>query len=691
MPEYFLEIRSQELPARQARRGIEWLAGRLFEDLMGLGLAPAEIVTGTTRRRLAVGLVGLPEAGPDRVVQELGPPLQEARDEAGEPSEALLGFAERVGRGVDELETIRTERGEYVAVEQLEAGVSAVAALTRMLPRILTELRWKGNDRWRPIPGAWPSPVVGLTSVFDGSLLPLTLEGVEATVETVGHPVFSPTAFEVSGFESYRDQLLQRGLVVSWRDRREILEERLHEEATAARGEMLAGEALLDALTARCEIPGVVRATFDPEFLSLPEEVILVFLEEHGAVALRGREGLLPSFLAVMDRADDPEGTIAAGHGRAVAGHLADARYHLEADLRLTLVERARQLELVVFHPRLGSWATKVERIRQLLELLCDELGWEDEKETVLQAAALAKADLISELVRELPRLRGTLGAVYARREGYGEGVWQAIADHYRPAGSSEIPRQRSGRLLAVADRLDTLVGFLGIGEGPRAGRDPMALRRLAVGLLRILIEGEIPLDLEMVAARAVLLYGDTLEREAADLLADLMALLDDRLTYLLGQRGFHFDEIEAGVAVGRKNLPDLVSRLEALREARGQVEFRSLVLSAKRISNLVDGVPEYEIVPDLLEDEAEIALAEQLAIVRPRVDEAAAARHYGECLERIQDLVPALERFFADVLVMDENQRRRENRLALLQACRRVFWKVARLKAVGGDRGEGS
>jgi glycyl-tRNA synthetase beta chain len=527
-------------------------------------------------------------------------------------------------------------------------------------------------------------PVLSILSLLDGEILPFEFDGIRAGNTSCGHPILSPESFTVHSGTEYRQRLAKLGIEVVWNDRRERLFEALKTEADELKGRLEEDPELLEHLSSQLEIPGATGGSFDPDFLNLPEQILLAALrDQHMAFPLRNRDGdLLPLFVTGMNRPDDPVGSIRTGQARALTGRLVDARFHYEADRKHTMAERGRQLEHIAFHSDLGTYAEKTERVLSLAEFLVDELDLDQEREAVGQAGALLKADLTTEMFRDFPRLRGTLGGIYAREEGYVEAVWRAIAEHYDPRSSEgPIPTQPTGQVLAVADRLDTLVGYLGLGLLPRGGKDPNALRRLAQGLLRILLEAGFEFDLDMVAARAVLLYGDALERGAQEILTDLQGFLGDRLTQLLGQRGFNFDEIEAAKAIGQRNLPDLVARIEALRTVREEPDFRSLVLAAKRISNLVDGSQEVEIQADLLVEEAERELAEAVVAVRKDVDLAVSERRYADGLRRIEALVPALDRFFAEVLVMDENESRRTNRLALLQSCRRTFWRVARLK----------
>lgn len=687
--ELLFELRCQEMPQGKLRPTLQQLAGRLFEELMGRGLAPQEILTGVTPRRLTLCCRGLPAAEPDRQEQHLGPPLSEAFD-GEKATEALHGFVERLGVEPKDLQEIKTERGTYLGVVRRIAGRPVAEVLESLLPRLLGEMRWETRGRWHR-DRRWFRPLTGLMVMLDGELLACSYDGVEAGHETVGHPRLSPQPFVTRNFGDYREGLGRRGIEVSWKARRAKLQEGLTARAQELGGEIVTHDELLDILADRCEVPGVVHGSFDPAFLDLPEEVLLATLiDQQRAFPVRSRQDLLPFFITAMDRPEDTDGRVQRGHERALAGRLLDARFYYDADRQITLAERSDRLEQMAFHPGLGSLADKAQRVEALVSLIARELGWDDEAEAARQAATLAKSDLGTDMVREYPSLRGTMGGIYAREQGYVAAVWQAIAEHYRPASPRHpIPESRAACLLAVADRLDTVVGFCGLGQLPKGKHDPLALRRLVQGMLRILTECRMELDLDLVAARAVLLYGERLASDAQTTLTALQSFLDDRSRHFLGQMGMAFDEIEATMAVGSKSLPHVVDRLRALQKVRGEAEFRSLVLAAKRISNMVQGAAEYELQESLLVEEAEIELSTSLTEVRRRVTEAVAEKRYEEAFVAMEDLVAPLDRFFAEVLVMDENVERRHNRLALLQRCRRVFWRVARLRDMVVEKGE--
>ncbi|MEZ5333368.1 MAG: glycine--tRNA ligase subunit beta [Thermoanaerobaculia bacterium] len=398
---------------------------------------------------------------------------------------------------------------------------------------------------------------------------------------------------------------------------------------------------------------------------------------------------LLPGFLTVMDRADDPDGSVRAGNEWVVEARLADARFFWSEDVKQPLAERLERLEHLTFHAELGSFAAKGERVRQLTAVLADVLDWGDQKEAAEEAATLLKADLTTEMVKEFTSLQGTVGGIYARDEGYPAEVWQAIYDQYLPVSAEDrIPRGSVGLLTGLADRLDTLVGIFGLGLVPSGSRDPFGLRRAAQGLVRIVLEADLPLDLDLAGAKAVLLYGDRLERSGDDVLSDLRPFLHDRARHLLGREGFAYDEIEAALAVGAP-LPDVRARVRALHAVREEPAFLEVVLAAKRIANIVKDAPEHELDEKLLREDAEKSLWTESRTLREEVVAAEAEGEYERALRAIAGFAQYLERFFTDVLVMDEDRALRHNRIALLQGIQRTLSRIARLTEMVVDKAE--
>ena len=689
--ELLLEVRCEEIPARMLQPAIRELASRLFEELMPLNLAPKEVRTCCTPRRLVLIVKGLPQKEPDREEELIGPPVSVAYGKADEPTPAALGFAKKCGVAPSELRRIEKDKGEYLAATRRIAGRPTAIVLAELLPPLIRRLSWAKSMRWGAGEGPWVRPVHGLVAIFDGAVVPFELFGVGSSDTTIGHPVHSGRPFKVSGGSDYLRKMARRGIEVRFEARRQKLLDRMTALAKEAGGELVQDDELLDRLTAICGSPGIVHGQFDPAYLTLPREVLVTSLRHHqSAFTLESNGDLLPSFLTVMDRLDDPAGRVQAGNEWVVEARLADARFFYDEDRKRTLSERQGDLENLSFHARLGSYGEKARRIGQLSEVLCSALGWEDDLQSAKRAAELLKVDLTTQMVKEFTSLQGIMGGVYAREEGEPEEVWQAIYEQYQPASSNDrIPKGRVARITGLADRIDTLVGIFGLGLVPTGSRDPFGLRRAAQGVVRVVLEGGLPLDLDLVAARAVLLYDDRLEKSGDEILATLRPFLHDRVRHILGQQGHAYDSIEAALAVSSRHLPDLKARVEALQSVRDEPSFLSVVLAAKRIANIIKDSPEYDLDEDLLTEQAERDLHREAQELRTVVETAEAAGEYERCFRRIADLAEVLDRFFIEVLVMDENRELRFNRIALLQSIQRTLSRTARLTEVVVDRAE--
>lgn len=691
--EFLLEVRSEEIPARMLEPGVKELATRVFEELMARGIGPREIETGYTPRRLVLTLAGLPEREPDREEQVMGPPVRAAYTADGAPTPALLGFAKRTGLEPDQLAKVQTDKGEYLAATKKTEGRPTREVLGEIVPRVLAGISWAKTMRWASGEGPWVRPIHGIIALLDGEVVPFQLFGVNAGDETEGHPTLSPAPFRVTGVQDYRRQLADRNVEVRPGERSRVLHETMKARAEALGGTLVDDPALLEKLAAICEIPGVMEGHFGDAFLELPSEVLATSLRDHQSaltVAAPGGNGLLPCFLTVMDRPDDPIGRARSGNEWVVAARLADARFFHGEDRKAGLAHRAEQLQRLNFQEKLGSYATKTERIVALSAALCDQLGWGDEKLHAVEAARLLKVDLATEMVKEFTSLQGIMGGIYAREEGQPEEVWQAVYDQYMPASTDDrIPRGRVGQITGLADRLDTLVGIFGLGLIPTGSKDPFGLRRAAQGVIRIALEGNLPLDLEKAAAEAARLYGDRLTRSTSQILDDLRPFLFDRMRYLLGLEGFAYDEIEAALAVGVGSLPDLRARVDALHKVREEAAFLTVVLAAKRIANIVKDAEAQPFDEATLVEPAEKDLAAAFQGLSAEVEEAAAAGDYERCLRRIAGLAPVLDRFFVEVLVMAEDEAVRRNRLALLQAIGKTASRTAKLTEMVVDKAE--
>jgi glycyl-tRNA synthetase beta chain len=689
--EFLLEVRCEEIPARMLEPAIRQLASRLFEQLLACGLAPKEVQTGFTPRRLMLFLKGLPEREPNRSEAKMGPPVSAAYDAAGEPTAAATGFAKKCGLEVENLTRVETDKGDYVVAEHKIEGRSTIAVLSQLVPQTLGDLDWAKTMRWGSGEGPWVRPIHSLVALFGSEVVPFELFGVASGDSTAGHPVLSPQEIVVKSGSDYRRKMARRGIEVRFESRKEKLLQKMQKAADGLGGVLVEDPALLDKLAAICAIPGVIVGRFDASFLTLPREVLITSLRDHqSAFTVEAEARLISCFLTVMDRPDDPAGRVRAGNEWVVEARLADAKFFYEEDKKTSLADRRASLEQLIFHARLGSYADKTTRITQLSEVLCQALGWQKEQEAVMQAAELLKLDLTTEMVKEFTSLQGIMGGVYSREEGLPEPVWQAVYDQYLPTSIDDpIPRGPVGQLTAIADRVDTLVGIFGLGLVPTGSRDPFGLRRAAQAVVRILLEGDLPIDLDLVAAQSVRYYGDRLEKSGEEILAWLRPFFQDRVRYLLGLEGYDYDSIEAALAAGSSNLPDLRSRVDALHRVRQHPDFLSVVLAAKRIANIIKEAPEQTLQEGLLKEKEEKSLYHGSRQLRSEIESAEAAGDYELCFRKIADFAGVLDEFFVKVLVMDENRDLRFNRIALLQSIQRTISRAARLTEIVVDKAE--
>jgi glycyl-tRNA synthetase beta chain len=687
--EFFLEVRCEEIPARMLNAAMKKLASGLFEELLACHLAPSEGKTGFTPRRLAIALSGIPAAEPDREQQVTGPPADVGFDADGQPTAAALGFAKRCGVDSSALRRIETEKGDYLSAIVRTEGKPAPMVLAEITPRVLKDLPWPKVMRWGGGEGPWARPIHGIVALYDGVVVPFELFGISTGSETAGHPILSPREFSVSGFADYSRKLGRRKIVIRFEERKKKLASALRKEAERLGGRLVEDETLLDQLTAMCGTPGVVSGSFDPTFLELPREVLVTTLRDHqSAFSVEAGGALLPSFLTLMDRPDDPEGRIRAGNEWVVAARLADASFFFAEDRKVPLRDRKDDLARLTFHVKLGSYAEKSQRIVRLCRVLGEVVGWEAEAAAAEEAAQLLKVDLTTEMVKEFTSLQGIMGGLYSRLEGEREEVWKSIYEQYLPAATDDpIPSTRVGRLVGLADRIDSLVGILGLGHVPSGSKDPFGLRRAAQAVVRIALEGGLAVDLDLVAAKAYQGYGGRLELDGKEVLAVWRPFLADRVRHLFGLAGFAYDEIEAALEVAANNLPDLRARVDALHQVREEEGFLSVVLAAKRIANILRDTSEQAFKEELLTEDAEQRLYQAFLSLKSEVEGAEAEGRYEQCLRAMTGFAEVLDRFFVEVLVMDENLDLRNNRIAMLQSIRRVLSRTAELTAVVVER----
>jgi glycyl-tRNA synthetase beta chain len=536
-------------------------------------------------------------------------------------------------------------------------------------------------------------PVHGVVALLDGEVVPLELFGVEAGRSTVGHRVHSPETFDLETAEGYAEAMIERGVVVDPAKRLQRLEELAETLASEAGARVHPDPKLMAEHVELVEWPGLIAGTFEERFLELPSEVVVTTLRYHQKCLIleNGDNGLQNGFIGVIDRKDDPDGLIRQGNEWVIGARLADAGFFFAEDRKRTLAELVPGMERLEFHRVLGSLADKAARVGDLAAVVAKALDADATPEQMRAAAGLAKADLLTNMVGEFPELQGVMGGHYLRLEGADEGLWTAVRDHYTPVGfEGALPQSVTGKLLGVADRLDTVAGLFAVGERPSGSKDPFGLRRAAQGVIKIVAETPWEADLGEMINSAVGAVADH-SKEGEDALAGAVtAFVADRVRrWLTDIAGVTGDTADAVMAAGWSNLPAAVVRAQALERVRTSENFRILALAFKRVCNITDGQPDRGVDPELFETAEERELhsateefAKQLRALLPK-------KRVEEVFLAMEPIAEILERFFIEVLVMCEDERVRDNRIALLKELGRQFMNLADLSKLQVEGGE--
>jgi len=688
MPEgrtFLLEVGCEEIPAQMIPKALEDLGAAVLGALgpLASGASASKDLGGP--RRLVTVVRGVAEREPDREETVTGPPRSAAFDAHGQPTRAAVGFAKGQGVAVADLLTVTTPKGEVIAARKAIAGRKADEVLATALPSILGAMRFAKMMRWGDRGHFFVRPVQWILALLDRDLVAFEFMGVRSGRTTRGHRFLGPGPHEVAAALEYEAVLRDRGrVVVSIPERRRVLVDLAGIEARAAGGTVRPDPELVEELIFLTEHPALLRGSFAREYLELPEAVLLTTMRHHQKYLTvddpRGR--LTNAFLAVLTTDNDAQGLIRRGNEWVLKARLADARFFFEEDRKRPLEARVAELDRVTYHARLGTYASKVARMTRIAGDLVAAAPGTILREELDPALRLCKVDLTTHMVGEFPELQGVMGAIYARLEGFPDGAVRAIGEHYLPASATgPLPSRGAASILALADKIDTLVQCFGAGLIPKGSSDPYGLRRAALGVLRILVENEIPLDISPILRSAFSArVAETNPSGGAGSVA-LEDFLRQRLQFLLEESGIRFDAARAALAAG-SSIPVVAwRRAAALNGLRGEDDFLALAAAAKRVRNILAQAhekkifdPSVELDAARLEAGAEADLHGALGRARGRAADLARAGEYAPALRAIASLRPQVDVFFEMVHVMVPDEKTRANRLALLADLQRLL-----------------
>lgn len=655
------ELGCEELPPAWVERMAGELAQRLAEGLDAAGVARGEPTVFATPRRLAVLIADVASEQPEQHIEKRGPAVKA-------PTKAVEGFAKSCGVAVDDLEQIDTKKGAHYQYSGTQAGQPLTALLPPMLTDAIDKLTTPKRMRWGDGDEAFLRPVQWLLLLHGATVLPFSMFGLASGRETLGHRVHAPFPLELASPDDYEMTLFEAQVIARFDQRRDIVRQQVTRAAEKAGGTARISDALLDEVTALVEWPVAICGNIDDHFMTLPPEALVTTIESHQRYfPVEDADGkLLPKFVTVTNLESTDSQQVVAGNERVVRPRLDDALFFWNKDRKQKLAGYAPKLADVIFQKGLGSYADKTKRLVEIIHVLTKPCG--ATAKHAKRAAALAKADLVTDMVFEMTELEGLMGGYYARESGEDAAVADAIAAHYQPRGpSDDIPATAEGRALALADKLDTLAGQFALGNLPTGDRDPLGLRRAALGLIRIVLESEIELPLAGVLTVAV--KAQPVECDVDSVVESLQGFIADRLRGVLTDTDIDVGVFNAVTSGGVNDLLDTQHRARAVAAFRGSPAADSLAAAHKRARNLLkkaEGAAG-KVLKKYLADEAEHALLEKIVEIEANVAEHVAKNDYRSALELLSSLQTPVDQFFEDVMVMADDEAVRNNRLALL------------------------
>ncbi|MGF6306976.1 glycyl-tRNA synthetase beta chain [Bradyrhizobium sp. i1.8.4] len=699
MPDLLLELFSEEIPARMQAKAADDLRRMVTDKLVAEGLVYEGAKAFATPRRLALTVHGIPARQPDLKDERRGPRV-------GGPEPAIQGFLKATGLSSISEAKIQTDpkKGDFYIALIEKPGRAAIDVIAEMLPVIIRTFPWPKSMRWGARSAksgslTWVRPLHAITATFgleteEPDIVRFSVDGIEAGQTTYGHRFMAPGAISVRRFEDYEAKLKAAKVILDPQARKDIILADAKELAFAQGLELVEDQVLLDEVSGLVEWPVVMMGSFEQEFLSIPDEVIRATIRNNQKcfVVKDPKTGKLTNKFVLTANIEAPDGgkTIVAGNERVIRPRLSDAKFFYETDLKTKLEDRLPKFEQIVFHEKLGTQAERIERIERLAAEIAPLVGADVEK--TKRAARLAKADLLTEVVGEFPELQGLMGKYYALAQGEDASVAAASEEHWKPQGPADrVPTDPVSVAVALADKLDTLVGFWAIDEKPTGSKDPYALRRAALGVIRLIVENALRLPI-LKAAKSALL-GLSVKTDAETLPNDLLAFFADRLKVQLRDQGARHDLVDAVFSLGgQDDLLLVVRRVEALGKFLDSDDGKNLLAGTKRASNILaieekkdkrtfDGAPD----ATLYKLDEEKTLAKAIDQVKAEASAAVAKEDFAGAMSVMAKLRPAVDAFFDKVKVNDDDPKVRENRLKLLNEIRAATRAVADFSRIEG------
>ncbi|WP_035602815.1 glycine--tRNA ligase subunit beta [Edwardsiella tarda] len=678
---FLVEIGTEELPPKALRSLAQAFADNFRSELDNAGLAHGDIAWFAAPRRLALKVAALDAAQPDREIEKRGPAIAQAFDADGKPTKAAEGWARGCGISVEQAERLTTDKGEWLLYRAQQKGQRAQELLPTLVANALSRLPIPKLMRWGANDTQFVRPVHTVTLLLGSESIPATILGIQSDRMIRGHRFMGEPEFTIDNADQYPQILLERGKVIADYEARKAQIKR-DAEAAAARigGQADLSDSLLEEVTSLVEWPVVLTAKFEEKFLAVPAEALVYTMKgDQKYFPVYDAQGkLLPNFIFVANVDSKDAQQIIAGNEKVVRPRLADAEFFFKTDRKQRLEDNLPRLESVLFQQQLGSLRDKTDRIAALAGWIAQQIGADVNMAT--RAGLLSKCDLMTNMVFEFTDTQGVMGMHYARHDGEAEEVAVSLNEQYMPRFAGDaLPSSLVACAVAIADKMDTLAGIFGIGQHPKGDKDPFALRRAALGVLRIIVEKKLPLDLLTLTQEAVRLYGDKLSN--AKVVEDVVDFMLGRFRAWYQEEGHAVDTIQAVLARRPTRPADFDARVRAVSHFRTLDEAATLAAANKRVSNILakssDTLAD-QVQATLLKEAAEIRLAANLITLQEKLAPLFAAGQYQEALVELATLRQPVDDFFEQVMVMADDEQVRINRLTLLSKLRDLFLQVA-------------
>jgi len=675
-----VELGTEELPPKALSTLAETFYFQIKNQLDAAQLSYSDIKWFASPRRLAVQVKALEAKQADKVVEKRGPAISIAFDENGVASQAAQGWARSNGITVEQAERIKTDKGEWLLHKAIQPGKTIAELIPSIVNQAISKLPIPKPMRWGSSRIQFIRPVHTFTMMYGNQVLSGEALGVAASNELQGHRFHHKGLITLPHADAYIETLEEAYVIADYQARKQLIIEQVQKAANAIEGNAIVDEDLLEEVTSINEWPITLVGTFDEEFLTVPPEPLIYSMQDHQKYfPVRDNEGnLMNKFIFVANiESKDPK-QVVFGNEKVIRPRLADAEFFFKTDKKQTLESRLLSLESVLFQKQLGTLKDKSERIAELSSFIAKQIG--ESHEDAFRAGLLSKTDLMTEMVLEFPQVQGTMGKYYAQHDGESEPIAQALEDQYRPRFAGDtLPAANIGCAVAIADKVDTLVGIFGIGQAPKGDKDPFALRRAAIGLIRIIIEKQLPLDIATLVAHSKSLFGDKLTQDSVE--TDVIQFVMGRFRAYFEEQGISVDVIQA-VLVNQPTAPlDFDKRVKAVAHFKTMPAALTLAAANKRVGNILTKF-EGELTPEidnaLLQEDAEQKLAEAFNQVKTTIAPAITNKDYQAVLSALATIKTEIDNFFEHVMVMSDDEAVKVNRLTLLNDIRNSFLTVA-------------